>query len=181
MRQHVGFTLIELLVGVALLGILIAIAQPAFSNLIAEQRLRQVSQQLRSSLTLARSEAIKRNEGVTVYGRGGAWANGWCVEPRTTAGGSLITACTTTPIDAFVAPAATTITAQNGISEVSFNAWGRTASCPRFQLETQAAGNSCKVCLYIETDGRIVAKQGVCNTSCPGSEDNNPWAGACSS
>lgn len=181
MQKVAGFTLIELLVGVLLLGILIAMAQPAFSTLIAEQRLRQVSQELRSSLTLARSEAIKRNETVAVYGRSGAWENGWCVEPRATVAGTPITACTAAPIDTFVAPASPTIEAQNNITAISFNAWGRTPSCPRFQLESQAGDTRCRVCLYIETDGRILVKAGACNSSCPGAEDNNPWAGACGS
>jgi type IV fimbrial biogenesis protein FimT len=181
MRRLLGFTLIELLVAIVILGILIAVAQPSFSTLIAEQRLRQVSQQLRTSITLARSEAVKRNEGVVLLRRDGAWANGWCIEPSTVAG-SAVTACSATPIDTYVAAQGATISGVGGISQVSFNAWGRTASCPKFELETQSSVGACKVCLYIETDGRVSSATGACSSvTCPGSEEDNPWSGACSS
>lgn len=55
-----GFTLIEVLVGIAILGVLIAIALPSCSNTIKRYRINAVRDELTSSLQLARSEAIRR-------------------------------------------------------------------------------------------------------------------------
>jgi len=56
-----GFSLIELLVGISVLGVLLALALPAFSDWIRNNQIRVVAESLREGLQLARSEAVKRN------------------------------------------------------------------------------------------------------------------------
>lgn len=60
-----GFTLIELVVTVAVLGILTTMALPSFRSFLASQRIKTASFDLMSMITIARSEAIKRNTDVT--------------------------------------------------------------------------------------------------------------------
>src|SRR5512133_2253989 len=74
-----GFTLVELLVTLAVAGILASLAMPSYREFVANQRIKTASFDLMSSLTLARSEAIKRAAQVTVAPAGGTWANGWSV------------------------------------------------------------------------------------------------------
>ena len=61
-----GFTLVELLVVMAISAILIAAAVPSFQSLIASSRASSASGTLLSNLEFARSEAIRRNQDVTV-------------------------------------------------------------------------------------------------------------------
>src|SRR5881397_1355893 len=83
-----GWTLIELMIAVALAGVVLALAAPGYRDWIATYELANHAQQLASSMTLARSEAIKRGTRVTLCraadGRhcaGGAagWEAGWLV------------------------------------------------------------------------------------------------------
>jgi type IV fimbrial biogenesis protein FimT len=78
-RAQNGFTLIEMLTTLIIVGILAAIAAPAFTSLIASQNIKTSASMLQSSLLLARSEALKRNTVVTVTPNGGQWASGWTV------------------------------------------------------------------------------------------------------
>lgn len=174
-RLTTGFSLIELLVSLAILGILLSVAVPSFSVLLAEQRLRAVSTELRMSLTVARSEAVKRNSAVNLFERGGDWSNGWCVEPRADAAGTLITACTAAPISEYVVNSRVAIT---GGSSVSFNAWGRAAGCPQFEISTTSGDDACTVCLTVEPDGRVLSATGECG-SCPTGGTEAAWSGAC--
>lgn len=75
-----GFTLIELAVIVAIMGILLSLAAPSFSELVAAQRIRLTASDLYSSLIMARSEAMKRNVSATVTATGGDWQNGWTAQ-----------------------------------------------------------------------------------------------------
>ena len=61
-----GFTLVEMLVVLAISAILIAAAVPSFQSLIASTRASSASGTLLSNLEYARSEAIRRNQNVTV-------------------------------------------------------------------------------------------------------------------
>jgi len=89
-----GFTLIELMITIALLAILLFIAVPNFSGFVASSRLVAAKEMLISTISLARSEAIKRGEVIKVCRREqlnnlcdgtdvGAvnedWSNGWLV------------------------------------------------------------------------------------------------------
>jgi type IV fimbrial biogenesis protein FimT len=61
-----GFTLIELMVGVAVLAIALGVGVPSMSEFIKNSRLAAHTNDLLTSLHLARTEAIKRNARVTL-------------------------------------------------------------------------------------------------------------------
>ncbi|HEX4870842.1 MAG TPA: GspH/FimT family pseudopilin [Nevskiaceae bacterium] len=65
-RRPRGFTLVELMVALAVLGIVAALATPSFLTLIANNRLKSAAEQIRSDIALARSEAVKRNQVITL-------------------------------------------------------------------------------------------------------------------
>lgn len=61
-----GFTIIELMITLALAGVFITMGVPAFTNLMERNQLTTGINQFVSSLSLARSEAIKRNQRITI-------------------------------------------------------------------------------------------------------------------
>lgn len=65
-RHGPGFTLIELMVTIAVLAIMIGLATPSFLEMSLSSRLTSIANSLSSSVQLARSEAIKRNQPVTL-------------------------------------------------------------------------------------------------------------------
>lgn len=81
-----GFTVVELMVTLSIFAILMAIAVPSFSSYSAAQRLRAASFDLRTDLVLARSEALKRNQNVTIQRRQATgWQTGWVILVDSTA------------------------------------------------------------------------------------------------
>jgi len=82
-----GFTLIELMMTLAIAGILVTMAVPSFSEVIKNNRLITQENDFVTTLNLARSEAIRRSDRITVCkssnqvscsGAGG-WEQGWIV------------------------------------------------------------------------------------------------------
>ena len=78
-RRSAGFTLIEAIVVVALLGIVAGIAAPSFRSFIGTMNSKSVAFDLINDLTVARSEAIKRNATTSMVPVGGDWSKGWQV------------------------------------------------------------------------------------------------------
>ncbi len=82
-----GWTLLEMLVGLAVLGLLVALAAPALIELRARQQLQVQAQALLDTLQWARSEALQRQRRVSVCPAldahncdpQGRWEMGWLV------------------------------------------------------------------------------------------------------
>lgn len=66
-RPHsAGFTLVELMITLSVAGVLLAIAVPSFNQMVVANRLVTQANEIVAALSLARSEAIKRNASVTL-------------------------------------------------------------------------------------------------------------------
>jgi type IV fimbrial biogenesis protein FimT len=81
-----GFTLLEALVVLAVLGLLLSLTVPNLSKLYAKHQLQAQAEGLLDSLLLARSEALQRQQPVTLCARAAAqcdtepnWQQGWWV------------------------------------------------------------------------------------------------------
>jgi type IV fimbrial biogenesis protein FimT len=81
-----GFSLIELLIVIAILGILLALATPGFQDTIESANTNTQVKVMLTTLNLARSEAIKRKQDVSVCATSdgadcdaGNWSEGWMV------------------------------------------------------------------------------------------------------
>lgn len=86
---HAGFSIIELMIVISIVGILAAIAIPAFDDMIKNNRRTVVVNELVANLSLARAEGAKRNQPVSVCANtsgggisctgGTNWSYGWMV------------------------------------------------------------------------------------------------------
>jgi len=83
-----GFNLLELLIAIAILGIITALAVPSFQSVSINSNLSTETNDLVSSLRLARSEAAKQglnvtvcsaNAGLTACSGSADWSTGWLV------------------------------------------------------------------------------------------------------
>ncbi len=64
MKALRGFSLIELIVGMVILGVLLSLAMPGFSNWLRNARVRTAAESVQNGLQLARAEAVRRNTDV---------------------------------------------------------------------------------------------------------------------
>ncbi len=89
-RRAPGFTLVEMLITVVITGILAAVAMPQFTQFRASKGVNSMVSTLAGDFRLARSEAIKRNQNVTLCrssnpeaatpqcdNTGTEWTSGW--------------------------------------------------------------------------------------------------------
>lgn len=84
-----GFTLVELLATLVVLGVLVGIGAPALSAMVRDARLTAFTNELHAAIFLARSEAIRRGQRVSLCtSRDGlqcaadaGWESGWVMFP----------------------------------------------------------------------------------------------------
>jgi type IV fimbrial biogenesis protein FimT len=144
-----GFTLAELMVGVAVAGILAALAAPSFTSLVANMRGRGAGSDLYAALVRARSEAIKLNKEVTLQ-PGASWQAGWNI---------LNPVDTTVNLDSHAAVAGATIT---GPTSVVFLPNGRLKGGGTPQFDISVTGSAQRRCISLELSGRPHQTNGGC-------------------
>ena len=87
MKNEDGFTLIELLITLLVAGILLVIATPGFKTFIEDNRISASSNDFVNAIAVARSEAIRRREPVTICSssdlatcsNNASWQTGWII------------------------------------------------------------------------------------------------------
>lgn len=152
-RDQAGFTVTELMVVVAIVGIIAAIAAPDMAEMVRRQRVKTASFDVFAGLTMARSEAIKRNITVQVTPNNGDWVKGFKVTDandrlvRDQQGWETMTMA--------------------GPNFVRFNSAGRLSSGGGgpAAISIQAANtyaNYGKRCVTVEPTGRASSKEGSC-------------------
>lgn len=138
------------MVTVAVMAVLASLSTPSFQQLLAAQRVRTTGYNLVGDLVLARSEAVKRGEDVTMTPVSSDWTQGWSVN---------------------VASSAEVLSGQgrvgNGVqftsspASITFDRNGRTtaSSVVRIGLNDGAANNRC---ISLDPSGRPKSAKTVC-------------------
>lgn len=129
-----GFTAVELMVTIAILAILSAVAMPSVRTLFERWRVLQSTESLKSSLMLARSEAIKQGgqiviqkianntDGCTTATSKTDWDCGWIICNDNNNSGT----CTKTDpvLQTVSTPRNVQITRTGGADTIKLNRWG---------------------------------------------------------
>lgn len=169
LRRMAGFTLIELMVTVAILAILLAIANPSFQSITNSNRIAAELNGLLGDLQYARAEAIKQGQSITVCvsSDGSAcsgstdWRNGWIAFLDTDSSNSISGA-------EFVLrrqkpfTGSDTLQATNNVAAVVFNREGLAtgiANGTLVKLHTVPANSNWTRCLSITLIGQMTAQK----------------------
>ena len=150
-RTQSGFTVVEIMVVVAIVGIIAAIAAPNMAEMIRRQRVKTAAFDIFAALSMARSEAIKRNAPVKVRPNAGVWAKGFAVLDQNDR-----------PLRNQSGWESLTVTGPAG--EFSFNRSGRLNSLVQFALvaEGETYGTTGLRCITVDLSGRANSKEGTC-------------------
>ncbi len=174
-ERQAGFTAIELMVVISIIAVLAALAGPSFTGLIERWRVRQVAEDVTSTLYYARAESIRRGgnvvirktpdntDGCTSAPTNADWGCGWMVFADTNGNQSLDAGEETLKVFALAPKMAVTITGNGGAIRV--DRWGSMTGLDDtngFQLypqgKTSAAPSAAALC--VAAGGRIRRIQG---------------------
>lgn len=177
-RTH-GFSLIELMFTVTLAGILAAVAVPSMSKMFKTNRVQTEASSFVGDLMLARTEAVKRGQNVSVCASSdgatclgaNTWQSGWIVIPDSNA--TCTGATTASPAIKIRKTFSTTDTLVASVAKscVTFNREGFTSNLGTatvtFTLHTSDNLSTATRCVAVDLGGRITTQTaGQASTSC---------------
>lgn len=150
-----GFTLGELMITIAIVSILAGIALPSFRDFIRTQRVKTASFDVVTALIMTRSEAIKRNNNVSMTQVGSGWQDGWTIATTT---GTVEILRQQDPYTNL------SITDSASAGVVTFTRDGRLASTPtNFTIDADPSSAAVTPrCVSISLSGRPNSKLGGC-------------------
>ncbi|GGY79549.1 GspH/FimT family pseudopilin [Marinobacter zhanjiangensis] len=85
-----GFTMIELLITMAIMAIILGLVVPSFQGIIRSNQVTTEANAFMSAVQLARSEAVKRGNDVSLSADGAGFGDGWCVHTGANCAADLI-------------------------------------------------------------------------------------------
>lgn len=175
-RLSAGFTLLELMTAIAILGILLGIGIPAFTETVTANRLTTLTNELITGLSVARSEAGKRGTPVTICAANAAqdacagtasWNSGWIVFTDDTGTAGAIDGSDEV-LQVFEAPAngfPVTATAPATLSYIRFLRSGAPdsgASTRKLKLSRPSCSGSKAREISIANTGRVTSGKTAC-------------------
>jgi type IV fimbrial biogenesis protein FimT len=163
-----GFTLVELMITIVVMAIVLGLGVPSFMDTVRNNRIASASNEFVTSLTMARSEALKRGINVSVCVRDGDicsttstdWSAGWIVFTDDLAPSGQIDA----PTDAvlmFSATSEANVEMPAGASSITFTPHGALSAESITVTKTGCKGKNKRV-LSIQATGRISLSKEVC-------------------
>lgn len=161
----VGLTLIELVITISVAAILLAVAAPSFSEIIKNNRMTTQLNELVAGLNVARSEAIKRADFVTVCMSSdsttctGNWSDGWIVFPDFNNDG--VVSAGETVFRVYAAPSTSAILSStvNLNDRITFDSEGRSVGYDGRYLLCDDRGDSNKKGLVTSNTGQVRTAQ----------------------
>jgi type IV fimbrial biogenesis protein FimU len=155
-----GFTLVELMVTIAVLAILVAVAEPSLIGIIQKSKADSEASDLQRALNYTRLEAINRGVNVRIGPSSGAGSN-WTIGQSTTTGATTGTNLRTNVLRVVPAMSSSSTMAASTVTFIEFNNLGALvspATSVTLSFVEGAYTNTLSVCLT----GRIAL-----NGSCP--------------
>ena len=164
-----GFTLLELMITITIVAILLSLGVPSYKYVTNANRIARAVNGLLGDMQLARAEAIKQGQSVTVCVStdgltctgGTAWRNGWIVfsDPN----GNAVVAGATEPVLRVQRTFHSTDTfdASNSVTAVTFNREGlavNVANGVQLKLQDVTASHGWTRCLSITRVGMMWAQ-----------------------
>lgn len=154
-----GLTLLELLVAISIIAILAGIAIPSFNETIRGMRVRSAAESVVASLTLAKSEAIKRGGNVSIVMNAPDWSSGFTIR-------DTLNNITLKNIPAFDG---VTLTNMGGVAAIAIDRWGKFgggAAAANFSMVPNSGTptSSSQKAVCVSVGGRIALRSGV--TTC---------------
>jgi type IV fimbrial biogenesis protein FimT len=172
MKNYRGFTLVELMITLVVVGIALSLAVPGFATFIRNQQVTTQANDFLTSVTVARSEALKRGvpmavcastDGATCSGNN-VWEAGWIVftDDGPTAG-TLETGAGESLLRVH-APLGgnTTLRADNGAAFVRFSGDGLAAARDDFTLTPSACDGNQIRSIDLSATGRARIDEVAC-------------------
>lgn len=155
-----GFTLFELMVTMAVVGIVLAIGMPSFSDILRSQRVKAASVAVMTTLSAARSEAVRFGVDVSIVAPSNDFNDGWCVVFGSTAACDL----TAPAVEVMrVQPPIGGVTMPTGQARVVVSRAGRLAGALSVPIADDLG--VLRRCVLVEVSGAVTSREpsgGVC-------------------